>query len=682
MIFGGPQLTAGHHVARSPDELTAMVREMQSAPVRGFDFETDGLRYGNGNKPIGYTVGYLTNEGRPRAWYVPVAHRTPEPMADPKHARQAFKDALAGASALVGHNLKFDLNMGRAHGYEIDPDVQLHDTMIQAYLIYERRRFKLETLSEQVVQYLPWDDAWAMEKMVGDYLRDRAKLHGMTFKKSDKRTMKRSYMDTFGHAEVPVAYESEYSCRDVGHALMLDRVYRKEAMGVGQPWERQRQYLYWNEMLLVRALADMEFNGQPVDRDYLLRLDSWVNDKLGIMSRELSAMFGVSIDWRNDNAVRSLLYDDMKLPVVKLTERGKKPAVDRSALLQLKRHHPGIAHLAEHNVWLKVWQTYTVGLAWFVDADGRVHPSFKQTGTKTGRLSGEHPNFQNIPTRHKEAAKCIRSAFYVPDGMARVYADYSQIELRMLAWATGATTLLGAYASPAYEALLRGEIDYEQYRSIRKSEPAVDVHGEQAIATFGANPSDADWKVKRRAAKIINFGVPYGMGPHGLTTNPDLLLDRDTADDYFARYHRANPEIGDTKTTLFTKMLKQRVPHFVNWAGRTCHARELRSKNRDVRAEGERSVFATLVQGSAGELTRFSIVGLWLAQRAGRIPAVATSTVHDEIQADCRAEDVVPVGREMQRIMEDFAGLFGPTPIVCDLESTTTTWAEKKELHA
>jgi DNA polymerase I-like protein with 3'-5' exonuclease and polymerase domains len=659
-----------------------MVREMRTAADRGFDFETSGLRYLNGQHPIGYSIGYLTESGSPRVWYVPVAHRTPEKMADANSARRAFGDALAGASSLVAHNGKFDLNMARAHGYAIDPDVQLHDTMIQAYLIYESRRFKLETLAEAegVCEWLPWDDPWEMANMVDAYCRDRAKAHRLTYKKSDKRTGQRSYMDTFGHAEVPVAIEAEYSCRDIGHTLWLDRVQRSRAQGDGTAYADRARHLYWNEMMLVRALADMEYRGQPVDKQYLLDLDTEVDGMLATMGRDLTSAFGAAVNWRNDNAVREYLYGSLGLPVVKETKTGQ-PAVDRSALLQLSHHHPAIKDLAEFSVWLKVWQTYTVGLAWWVDADGRVHPSFKQTGTKTGRLSGANPNFQNIPQRHKAASRRIRQAFVVDEGMARVYADYSQIELRILAWATGSHNLLSAYHSPAYDALVRGEIDYNLYRLERAKEPSVDVHGRQAQRTFGARPEDADFKLKRSAAKIINFGVPYGMGPHGLTTNPALLLDRATAEDYFARYHAGNPEIAECKERLFRKMLNERVPHFVNWAGRTCHSRPLRSRNRDTRSEAERSVFATLIQGSAGELTRFSIVASYLAQRAGRLPAAATSTVHDEIQYDCRVSDVPAVGLEVQRIMEDFTGLFGGTPIVCDLEATTTTWADKQEIE-
>jgi DNA polymerase-1 len=261
----------------------------------------------------------------------------------------------------------------------------------------------------------------------------------------------------------------------------------------------------------------------------------------------------------------------------------------------------------------------------------------------------------------------------------RVYADYSQIELRMLAWITGNKTLTQAYMSPSWEAFKRGSISYNEYRKIRKSEPNVDVHGQQAIRTFGSNPEAPDWKVKRRAAKIINFGVPYGMSWMGLNSNPELLLPEDESKLYFEQYHRGNPEISQAKRALFNKMIRERHPHFVNWAGRTVHCAELRAVENFRRSSGERSTFASLVQGSAAELTRVSLVRLWYLSRTGSLPATATSTVHDEIQFDCASEDVPYVAAKVQEVMEDFHPYFGPIPVICDIETTNTNWAEKED---
>ena len=680
IIFGGQPLSPDHHIVREPHELQAMVTEMQSARTRGLDFETDGLRYANGQKPIGACVGYMKGR-RARCWYVPVAHQTAEVMADPHHARQAVKDALAGAESLVGHHLKFDLNMARGDGWEIDPDVQLHDTYIQAPLIYERRGLNLEAVAAEIAHRTPWGDSFASANAVKDYLRQRAKDRRMTFSKSNKEKGIKCYMDTYGHAEVPVVMEGEYSCRDVAHALHLDEFQRDRAMGIGTHYEAQRRYLYHNEMLLVRALADMEWQGQCVDATYLRQQAIDMDRQIWEIGQQLAKGFGATVDWGNDNAVRHFLYEHLKLPVVKRTKKDKLPAVARSALLQLRAYHPSIELLAEYNAWAKARGTYTNSLAWWVCRDGRVHPSFIQGGAKSGRMSGRDPNFQNIPTRHKATAERIRRAFIIEEGMARIYCDYSQIELRMLAWISGCVNLHMAYLSPAYDELTAGRLSYDEYRIARQSEPSVDVHGAQAIATFGANPDGPDWKNKRRAAKVINFGVPYGMGPPGLTSNPDLMLSNAEAENYFSMYHSANPELAVCKNTLFTKMLNERKPHFVNWAGRTVHSPELRSGSKDTRGEGERSSFASLVQGAAAELTKFSIVALWKANREGRIPAVGTSTVHDEIQMDCRVEDAPLVARETQRIMEDFAGLFGPIPVVADLEITTTNWADKKDYH-
>ena len=292
------------------------------------------------------------------------------------------------------------------------------------------------------------------------------------------------------------------------------------------------------------------------------------------------------------------------------------------------------------------------------------------------------PNLQNIPTRHKATALAIRKAFFIEPGRARIYCDYSQIELRLLAWVTGSANLTQAYHSLAYEQYLAGGYTYEQYLAARSQEESVDVHGLQAINTFGADPEADNWKVMRRAAKIINFGVPYGMGWRGLNENPELLLPEAKAKGYHATYHNRNPEIGNAKIRLFAHMKSHRpIPRFVNWAGRARHGPRLLHRHSDVVGDAERSLFASLIQGSAGELTRFSLVRLWWLQKCNGLPAgaISTSTVHDEIQVDCDIADVPEVARTVQREMENFHGLFGNIPVVADLEVTTSTWADKKD---
>lgn len=692
-MIGAPPPSPGHTIVRTADELRQMVRFMQSIPDRGMDFETDGLRYADGKRAIGYALGGLTANGH-RCWYVPVAHRTAEPMIDGQHARDAFRDALAGATSLVGHNLKFDLNIARVDDWTV-PDVQVHDTLPQAHLIYEKRAFQLEkvVMSTRGVDP-PWDPMEGKD-LIDKFTRQQAMAHKLNWKK-DAKDGTPSYLTKFGHSEVPIALEGEYSCRDVAHALMLDRAQRAEAQGIGQPWEAQRRYLYWNEMMLVRALAEMEYTGQLVHADYLRSLAAYLDEELDQRARKLGQMFRTDTSvkwWGKDSNVRDLLYGHLKMPVRKLTERGQQPSVDRGALLMMRTEDGGkyaehLTELAEFNARLKVRSTYTISLANHVCRDGRIHASFLQQGTKSGRLSGVGPNLTNIPMRHKELARYVRQAFIVEPGWVRVYADYSQIELRFLQWITGSRNLLKAYRSPSWDHMMRecrGRPTPEWvawYQTARQAEPVVDVHGLQAQSTFGASEGDPDWKIKRRAAKIINFGVPYGMGPGGLQGNPELMLDEATARAYFDQYHRANPEINHAKNTLFHKMLARTgTPLFTNWAGRVVHGPELRSHDSERRASAERSTFASLVQGSAAELTRISLVRLYLAHKEGRIPGVATSTVHDEIQVDCREGDLPLVAREVRTVMEDFHGICGTIPIICDLEFTRSNWADKQEYH-
>ena len=680
-MFDAPALSPGHTIVRSAYDLTVIVNAMRTARSRAADFETNGLRWWRGDKPVGYSLGFIDGDNRIRAWYVPVAHRSPEPQVNETAAKAAFRDALAGADEIVGQNLKFELNMGRANGYDIPEWVPLHDTLIQAYLINENRNFDLEGLVADL-KISPYGSAFEMKERVGAFLTRRAKEHKLPLKRSD-RGSDYTYLGRFGHSEVPIPLEAEYSCRDIGHSLVLDRVQRHYAQGIGAHYQARRAVLYANEMLLIRALADMEYVGQLLDIDYLGRLATELDTYLEQHARDLERAFGATITWNNDGHVRELLYDHLKLPVLEKTDSGQ-PSVDKGALMALSSYHPGIPLLAEWRQRFKVRSTYTDTLVEKVGHDGRLHGDFVQWGTATGRLSSKNPNLQNIPSRHPELSKAVRRAWIIEPGMCRIHCDYSQIELRVLGWATGCPNFVTPYESPAYMAYLRGDIDYNTYVWYRIHEPEVDVHGNTARNVFGVTPSDPNWKTGRSASKIINFGVPYGGGPALLMGDPNLRLSPADAQAYFEDYHRKNPEITHAKNNLFAHMKGNRDgfgPSFVNWAGRVRHGPRLlwnRRRGGDCPvAEEERSMFASLIQGSAGELTRFALVKLWYAQQTGKLPARTTTTIHDDIGVDCAKSDRRYVAYEVRRHMEDFKGLFGTIPVVAEIEVTETNWAEK-----
>jgi DNA polymerase I-like protein with 3'-5' exonuclease and polymerase domains len=681
-VFDAPALSPGHTIVRSPGDLTTMVNAMRSARSRAVDFETNGLRWWRGNKPVGYSMGFIDGDNRIRAWYVPVAHRSPEPQVNETAAKAAFRDALAGSDEIVGQNLKFELNMGRANGYEIPEFTPLHDTLIQAYLINENRNFDLEGLVADL-KISPYGSAYEMKERVAAFLTRRAKEHKLPLKRSD-RGSDYTYLGRFGHAEVPIPLEAEYSCRDIGHSLVLDRVQRHYALGIGAHYQARRAVLYTNEMLLIRALADMEFVGQLLDIDYLGRFGLELDAYLDQHGRDLQRAFGATIEWNNDGHVRDLLYGHLKLPVFEKTDSGQ-PSVDKGALMALRSYHPGIELLAEWRQRFKVRSTYTDTLIEKVGHDGRLHGDFVQWGTATGRLSSRNPNLQNIPSRHKVLSKAVRRAWVIEPGMCRVHCDYSQIELRLLGWTTGCPNFVTPYKSPAYDAYVRGDIDYNTYVWHRIHEPKVDVHANTARNVFGVVDGDPGYETGRSASKIINFGVPYGGGPALLMGDPNLRLSPADAQAYFEDYHRKNPEITHSKNNLFHHMKGNRDggfgPSFVNWAGRVRHGPRLlwnRRRGGDCPvAEEERSMFASLIQGSAGELTRFALVKLWWAQRTGKLPARTTTTIHDDIGSDCAKSDRRYVAYEVRRHMEDFKGLFGPIPVVAEIEVTETNWAEK-----
>lgn len=671
MSFLSVPLSSQHRVAVTADDLSAMVREMRSAPERGLDYETAGLRYADGQLPIGAGLGHLAG-GQPRCWYVPFGHRTAERQANPEAAKAAIKDALIGAQAVIGQNVKFELHMSKAWAGEVIPEqAQIHDTLIQAHLIYELRpSFGLESLAADE-GISPWEPFEA-KRIVEDCVKSLAKGRRLPWK---------AYLNKYGHSEMPVSVEAEYCCRDVAHALLLDRAQRPRAMGAGMgDWGPVRRVLYANEMLLVRALHEMEYAGQLCDASYLRQLAVALDEDLERRGNELRTKLRVGVDWGNDSAVRDWLYGYRGMAVRRKTDKGL-PSVDQSALLDCLPQIPEIAEIVEWKIRAKVRSTYTDSMADRVCSDGRLHASYLQWGTKTGRFSGADPNLQNIPVRNKEMATALRRAFRLPERQVRLFTDYSQVELRMLGYVTGCPAFCDTYMLRSYNAMLRGELTYEQYVEARKLEPAADIHTEVTKRVFGVAESDPNFKNRRRAAKVINFGIPYGGGEDMLVGNVELRLSQSEAKQYLLAYHHANPEIKAAQRALFQAMLRRKDTSFTNWAGRTRHGPGLRYTDDDARAEEERSLFASLVQGSAGELTRFLLVRLYMLRRAGQLPAVSTSTIHDEVQVDCDKKDLPVVAPLVRKAAEDFH-YFNGIPIIVDQEVTETNWAEKYKYEA
>lgn len=678
-------LSSQHRIARTPSELGEMVRFMRDCPTRWVDAETDGDFPEGGSRVIGVSLaGAPTDNARAnplwvatiRAWYVPVGHVTGEPQADPSAARLAFGDALEGAQRIGGHNHPFDRKFFAFDRWPLPRQVPCVDTMNQAYLIDHNRRMQLEMLIDELGISPYAGGALKLKAKHDEFTKGRAKAKGMPWQESKTRP---AYLPTYGHSEVPITFEGEYSCRDVVHACLLDAANGEEARGRNDPlYAVQRAALYANDMKLVRVLSDMEIRGTALDAEHLYALGRDMDREVMRLDEELRREFKFSMDFGNPGQLQDLLYRHFRLPVRVKTDSGA-PAVDRTAIIFAGRDRPdlkpGLDLLAQRSECATVRSTYTDSLAKRV-INGRVHTSFKSARVKSGRLSSAKPNLQNIPIR-TELGKRIRQAFVVPPGKSRVMSDYSQVELRLLAWITGSPVFTGAYQSPAYDALLRGECSYEQYRIARRREEKVDVHGNVTRETFGIRDDHPEWKVKRRAAKVLNFAIPYGGAEGVLTTNPELMLPEDQAEEIYARYQRANRHIDDAKGRVLSRA-RANEGLLVNWAGFRLHVPGIFHRDRETRSSAERTLFASLVQGSAGMLTRYSLVWIQELMDRGELPGELVLTVHDDIQVDVDTQDERRCALGVQGAMENFTGLFGPIPIVADLEVSRESWAVKE----
>jgi DNA polymerase I len=383
------------------------------------------------------------------------------------------------------------------------------------------------------------------------------------------------------------------------------------------------------ELPLVRVLARMEHAGIGADRDYLETLGHSLRDRLATLERRIYDAAGEPFNINSTLQLREVLYDRLGLPVLKKTPKGQ-PSTDASVLQKLVDEHPVVEHLLSFRELEKLRSTYVDGLLPLIAADGRIHCIFNQFGAATGRISSERPNMQNIPVRSEEG-RTIRKAFVADPGSVFVVADYSQIELRILAHLSRDEGLVGAFAA--------GE----------------DIHTATAARVFGVAPDAVDPDMRRRA-KVINFGLLYGMEAFGLAQRLEIATEeaREHMEAYFAQFPGVREFmagiVGDARNTGYTETI----------LGRRRYLPELTSDNFRERQAGERMALNAPIQGSAADIIKKAMVDLDDQLESEQVPAAMLLQVHDELVLEASAEHAEAVADRVRRVMEGIVDLRVP----------------------
>ena len=598
-----PAPPVSYHVVLERDALDALVTKIQNAEHVSLDLETTGL------DPIGARIVGIALSSEPRVgYYIPTGH---EGLGAPTQLPlEAVLDALrpiieSDAPRIIGQNLKYDLIILRRHG--VNPRGIWFDSMIASHLVHpEERRHNLEQIA---FTYLG---------------------HSMI-----------TYDDVAGKdgpfAAVPIERAAEYATED---AEIVQRLY---APLVRDLEERNLTRLFRDvEIPLVSVLARMEQHGILVDGAVLDAQGNELRTELQIIEADLMELAGGPFNPNSPKQVSEILFERLGLPVIDRTKTG--PSTSARVLSVLAEQHPFPGKLLAHRELRKLLTTYIDQLPKAIHPlTGRIHTSFHQTVTATGRLSSSEPNLQNIPTRTEIGGR-IRAAFVAPRGSRLVAADYSQVELRLLAHFS------------------------EDDRLIEAFHAGVDLHRLTASIVFGLSEAQVPDRL-RDAAKRINFGILYGISPFGLAR--ELGIPQSEARGYIDRFFSAYPR---AKEYIDRKIESATETGYVETIlGRRRPLAHLSSRNVAQRNFDRRNAINTPIQGSAADLIKLAMIEIDRSIEDQCTPVKMILQIHDELVFEIE-EDALDEATTM--IVAKMEGVF-PLRVPLSVKvATGTDWSQ------
>jgi DNA polymerase-1 len=567
---------------------------LQAAELVAFDTETDSL-----DAMQARIVGLSFSDQVGEACYIPLRHEGVDVPAqlplDEVLAR--LKPWLEDASRpKLGQHIKYDTHVLANHGIAIRGYV--HDTMLESYVLEAHRKHNLGDLAQRHVH--------------------RSGL---------------SYEDVAGKgaqqipfAQVAVDKAAQYSCEDSDLTLHVHQTLwpRLQAeLALRDIYERF-------ELPTSRVLQRIERNGVLIDKALLQQQSHELGQRIVALEQEAHALAGQPFNLGSPKQIGEILFNQLKLPIVKKTATGA-PSTNEEVLEKLAEDYPLPARILEYRGMAKLKSTYTDKLPLMINpATGRVHTNYAQAVAVTGRLSSNEPNLQNIPVRTAEGRR-IREAFIAPPGHVIVSADYSQIELRIMAHISQDENLLRAFAE------------------------GLDVHRATASEIFGVSPDEVSSE-QRRYAKVINFGLIYGMSAFGLASN--LGIERSAAAAYIDRYFMRYPGV---KRYMDETRAQAKAQGYVETVfGRRLWLPEINSPNGPSRAGAERAAINAPMQGTAADLIKLSMVAVQDALDAQGKATLMIMQVHDELVFQVPEDERDWVKAEVPRIMASVADLRVP----------------------
>ncbi|WP_339885193.1 DNA polymerase I [Vreelandella maris] len=575
---------------------------LQNAERFCFDLETTSLNYMDA-EIVG--VGLSLEVGE--AAYIPLAHDyldAPQQL-DRKAVLAALKPLLEDPTKTkIGQNLKYDISV--LANYAISVAGPFADTMLASYV-----------LNSTATRH-------DMDSLALKYLGEKT----ITFEEIAGKGAKQL---TFN--QIALEQAAPYACEDVDITLRLQQTLRPMVENEG----RLAEVLDHIELPLIKVLSRIERNGVAVDAELLHKQSQQLEQRIGELEREAFELAGREFNLGSPKQLGQILFEEQKIPVLKKTPKGA-PSTAEGVLEELALDYPLPKVIMQHRGLAKLKSTYTDKLPRLLNkATGRVHTSYHQAVTATGRLSSSDPNLQNIPIRTEEGRK-IRQAFIARPGYRIVAADYSQIELRIMAHLSEDKGLLEAFAE------------------------GRDIHTATAAEVFGTSLEKVSGD-QRRSAKAINFGLIYGMSAWGLSRQ--LHIERNQAQTYIDRYFDRYPGVARYMERIRSQAAEDGFVETV--LGRRLYLPEIQSQNRNRRQGAERTAINAPMQGTAADIIKQAMINVdaWLEE--GEFDALMVMQVHDELVFEVAEKQVEAFIKQVQTRMQGAAAL--KVPLIVEAES-------------
>jgi DNA polymerase-1 len=585
-----------YHIAQTGEEIDRLIATLQQCDCFCFDTETTGV-----DAMTAELVGMSFSVKAHEAWYVPV----PLNKRGSRALLHRFRPVLDSSKEKIGQNIKFDILMLKQ--YDVKVTGFLYDTMLMHYLLEPESRHNMGELSRQYLDY----DPVPIEDLIG------------------KKGVKQASM-----ASVPLEKIAEYAAEDADVTFQLKEILEKKLK------ERQLFELYRNiEAPLIPVLADMEYEGVRIDANSLGEYGKELQADLEKLDDEIKRMVDEpKLNIASPKQLGIVLFEKLGLAGKAKLTRTKQYATDEDTLQRLQGSHPVIPKILEFRSLKKLLSTYIEALPALINPHtGRIHTTFNQFITATGRLSSNNPNLQNVPIRDAKGRE-IRRAFVPRDDTDYVIlsADYSQIELRLMAHMSGDASMIEAFKSN------------------------TDIHTATAAKVFHV-PVDEVTATQRSRAKVANFGIIYGISSFGLAQR--LQLSRSEAraliDDYFETYPGVKQYIDKVIEEATGRQYVETI------FGRIRSLRDIRSQNLVVRSFAQRNAVNAPIQGSAADIIKLAMINIHNRLKNGKLKTKMILQVHDELVFDVFLPELDAVKRIVQHEMEQVKPLL--VPLIVDI---------------